>query len=81
MLYKKIHRQYLRQWRLGRKYKMYGEVCEVTREPYLDSEYNYNVAVGELIAGGKYFATTSIILSIGGKYLGHMWKDPEWLED
>lgn len=79
MLYKKIHRQYLRQWRLGRKYKTYGEVCEVTREPYLESKYA--VAVGERIAGGKYLAANSNILSIGGKYSGHMWKDPKWLED
>ena len=79
MLYKKVHRQYLRQWRIGRKYKMYGQVCEVTREPYLESEDA--VAVGELIAGGKYLAANSSILSIGGKYSGHMWKDPKWLED
>ena len=79
MLYKKVHRQYLKEWRLGRKYEMYGEVCEVTREPYIASEYA--VAVGELIAGGKYLAASSNILSIGGKYSGHMWKDPKWLED
>ena len=35
MLYKKIHRQYLKNFRLGRKFKFCGlpEVYEITREP------------------------------------------------
>ena len=40
MLYKKIHRQYLKNFRLGRKFKISninckGKVYEVTREPYV----------------------------------------------
>ena len=40
MLYKKIHRQFLRQFREGRKFKIRDEltgnedVCKITREPY-----------------------------------------------
>ena len=34
MLYKKIHRQHLREFRIGRKFKnKYGSVCEVIKEP------------------------------------------------
>ena len=40
MLYKKIHRQYLREWRLGRKFKLdNGEVYEVTKEPFIDEGF------------------------------------------
>lgn len=36
MLYKKIHRQYLREWRVGRKFKLdNGLVYEITREPFI----------------------------------------------
>ena len=37
MLYKKIHRQYLRQFRIGRwfKYKYSRTVYEVTSEPHI----------------------------------------------
>lgn len=37
MLYKKIHRQYLRQFRIGRKFNLYNDKCEeVIRRPYID---------------------------------------------
>ena len=39
MLYKKIHRQYVKEFRKGRKFKIDGEVYEVTREPYIEGEY------------------------------------------
>lgn len=41
MLYKKIHRQYLREFRKGRKFLIYGycDVCDVTREPYIEDNY------------------------------------------
>lgn len=37
MLYKKIHRQYLREWKVGRKFKFDDEnkVREVTEKPYI----------------------------------------------
>lgn len=37
MLYKKVHRQYLRRYRVGRKFK-YGEldVLEVTGKPHIN---------------------------------------------
>ena len=37
MLYKKVHRQYLREFRTGRKFKFYDDNIinfNVTREPY-----------------------------------------------
>ena len=46
MLYKKIHRQYLREWRIGRKFDIInGNVYEVTKEPYI-GEYYINVLIG-----------------------------------
>lgn len=33
MLYKKVHRQYLREFRLGRKFRFDGEVYKVTTKP------------------------------------------------
>lgn len=35
MLYKKVHRRYIRGWKVGRKFKFKGltEVYEITREP------------------------------------------------
>ena len=41
MLYKKIHRQYVKEFRVGRKYKLYGDddvVCEIAGKPYIDIE-------------------------------------------
>lgn len=37
MLYKKIHRQHLREWRLGRKFKEAGNVYKVTSKPRIRS--------------------------------------------
>lgn len=39
MLYKKIHRQHVREWRLGRKFKFsHGSsaIYRVSREPYIE---------------------------------------------
>lgn len=39
MLYKKIHRQFLREFRVGREFKFFDvleEVYEVTQKPYID---------------------------------------------
>lgn len=41
MLYKKIHRQYLREWKVGRKYKTSsGKVYKVSRKPYIEKQSN-----------------------------------------
>ncbi len=41
MLYKKTHRQYLREWRLSRRFKHEecGNVYRITKEPYIDGRY------------------------------------------
>ena len=41
MLYKKIHRQYLREWRLDRKFRFRDnkEVYRVAIKPYIDEGY------------------------------------------
>ena len=41
MLYKKTHRQYLREWRLGRrfKYRGSGDVGKVATKPNMTSKY------------------------------------------
>ena len=38
MLYKKIHRQYLREWRVGREFKYYN-IHRVTRKPHIEGSY------------------------------------------
>lgn len=43
MLYKKIHRQFLREFRVGRKFKYNKVVYEVTEKPHIDPEYIYSV--------------------------------------
>ena len=58
MLYKKIHRQYLRQLWKGRKFKYDGEVYEVTRKPYIEGS-NIRTCCWRLI-------------SISGPYLGRL---------
>ena len=50
MLYKKIHRQYLRQFRVGREFKYkfksdnYSVVCKVTKKLYIDDKNFVNVS-------------------------------------
>lgn len=41
VLYKKVHRQYLRQFKVGRKFKCDGEVHEIIKEPYIGRYKNY----------------------------------------
>ena len=38
MLYKKVHRQYVKEFRRGRKYEFDGKVREVTRKPHINIE-------------------------------------------
>ena len=46
MLYKKIHRRHVRKWRIGREFKIRGEVYEVTEKPDIKRS-RYNIWVGE----------------------------------
>lgn len=41
MLYKKIHRQYLREFRMGRKFRYNGEVHEVAGKLYINYSEGY----------------------------------------
>ena len=36
MLYKKIHRQYLREFRKGRRFKLDGEIYKIIKKPFID---------------------------------------------
>lgn len=36
MLYKKIHRQYLREFRKGKRFKLDDEVYKIIKEPFID---------------------------------------------
>ena len=83
MLYKKVHRQYVRQYRIGRKFKWkFGwleEVYEVTQKPYIDiSKY----AIIVYLKGG--FSGVNMrwyLIHFKGKYLGVIGTGREWLED
>lgn len=72
MLYKKTHRQYLRQWRLGRRFKVgdRNEVCNVTD----DKPHTYSRRIW--ISGWD-------LITVEGEYTGWMWwkNDITWLED
>ena len=73
MLYKKIHRQHLREWRIGRKfrYKSSFGVYEVTGKPYICRRYirvdevnNYEEKTYDLIVAlndGRLWNTDVII--------------------
>lgn len=41
MLYKKIHRQYVKEFRKGRKFKTKYTVSEVIGKPYIEEEGYY----------------------------------------
>ena len=43
MLYKKVHRQFLREFKKGREFRVGDDVYKVTREPCIDPEYIYSV--------------------------------------
>ena len=38
MLYKKIHRQHVKEWRLGREFKYYN-IHRVTKKPHIEGSY------------------------------------------
>ena len=72
MLYKKIHRQYLRMWRIGREFKFEGKVYKITAKPYIEENY---ISIDCL---GEYSSYRLIQFSSG-----HVWKEndsEEWIE-
>jgi len=44
MLYKKIHRQYIREYWIGRRFRFFREVFKVTSKPRI-SKYNISIEV------------------------------------
>lgn len=45
MLYKKVHRQFLREFRIGRRFK-YGSfktIYKITNKPYIDQNYSIRI--------------------------------------
>lgn len=70
MLYKKIHRQFLRQWRLGRRFKLSscGDVHEVVGKLYID--YNWH----SIWLGGW------CLINMLEEDSGRFWLDVEWLD-
>lgn len=71
MLYKKVHRQYLRQFRKGRKYKFNDSniVGEIIRKPSIDKEYGYIY----IRVGGLYLITMT------GPGSGKMWHKDDYI--
>ena len=75
MLYKKIHRQHLRQFRKGRKFKFKpgNEVYRVSRKPYIiDEDHTIYVDFGDYDFLGIISMTSRRI-----RYIGKI----IWLED
>ena len=75
MLYKKIHRQHVKQFRKGRKFRFYGfHEVKIIKEPYIDGDYiKINVAYDR-------YDNPAIISFYSGK-LWHKNDDITWLED
>lgn len=68
MLYKKTHRQYLREFKVGRRYRYEGDgVYEITRKPYIDEDYYIKIDVDN----DRYFSCRCI--AVIALYSGKMW--------
>lgn len=79
MLYKKIHRQYLREFREGRKYRYEDVERVVAKKPYIDGKYIQIIYVKD----GCRFCSVQILISIENLFLGELLSksDITWLED
>lgn len=77
MLYKKIHRQYVKEFRKGRKYKFFS-VWEVIKEPYIDEGY---IKIGISRYGVEDKVVDTLMSIVGGySVLWYKAKDViEWL--
>lgn len=71
MLYKKVHRQHVKEWRIGRKFKFFG-VQEITREPYIDGSY---IKVRYVMYNEELKDVDDTIISMTGEESGRMWFD------
>ena len=92
MLYKKIHRQYVRKWqsKVGKKFKWVdggdSDVCEITSEPYID-DYNEYISVGCIGKDNLEYDFKLISIELSDPDLGKLWyrwfnnNEVEWLED
>ena len=71
MLYKKVHRQHIRQFWKGRKFRYNGGnmVGEVIGKPYIESF-------------GAIYVDVWCLIPIEGPYKGRMWRKDsiEWLD-
>ena len=68
MLYKKVHRQYLKEFREGRKFKhefSSNVVCEITRGPYIRGNY---ICVDFV----DYDYDDLVLIHMTGQYLGQI---------
>ena len=75
MLYKKIHRQLVRECRRGRKFK-YGNdvlVYKITKEPYIDGHILIDVITRYNEYPGKKLITTT------NKESGWVWLDKDYV--
>ena len=70
MLYKKIHRQYLREFRVGRRFEYRGDIYEITRGPFFLTPRRIWIDRG--------IGNCMSILSESGKM---QYKEIVWLED
>lgn len=71
MLYKKIHRQHLREFRVGRKFIKYDDshVHEVTKEPYV---YGGSIWISRIIDCNKR-PSSLWLFNIAGRNPGRWW--------
>ena len=79
MLYKKTHRQFLREFREDRRFRYSGgNVFEITKKPQIDRYYIY-ISIDKRLY--NYNILRLIPLTLLGK--GRLWgkKEIKWLED
>lgn len=75
MLYKKIHRQHVRKWRIGRKFEWFGCVFVVAREPHI-GKFHISVKVN-----GGYSNHERKLIRLKGRKGTMEHTDIVWLED
>ena len=82
MLYKKIHRQYLREFRIGRKYRIANDERVVAKKPYIHKNGKYIMVFSTI--DGSSFCSDQVLITIGGNglFLGQFWHkdDITWLD-
>ena len=78
MLYKKIHRQYLREFREGRKYRYENVERVVVKKPYIDGKYIQII----FVIDGHHLCRIQVLISIENLFLGQIWNESDitWLD-